>query len=524
MTVLGISAPHIGHLYSAVIADAIFRFENLLRPNPGNIFTTGTDEHGTKIQQAAAQNSIPVDEYCRGVSGRYRDLFKEMGVNYTDFIRTTEPRHFSAVGKFWGELRKRDLIYSKNYSGWYCVSDETFLTDSQLREDEKGGKFSLESGHPAEWTEELNYMFKLGMFQQEVIRWASREGSVRPKKFQKILLDNLEEPLPDISVSRPASRVHWAIPVPDDPSQTVYVWLDALVNYLTCSGYPDDMKMWPPSVQVIGKDILKFHGIYWPAFLIANDMEPPGSLFVHSHWTVDGQKMSKSRGNVVDPSDRASTYTSEGLRYFLLREGVAHSDGNYSDVKIFRFLNAELADTLGNLLSRCCAKSLNPQQIRPAFDPEIFQELLKLDATKKLIDSLEVLPGKCLAHYQENNFYLVVDTVMAALHAGNNFFETTRPWELKKGTEEQIKRLEAIICLTMETLRICGIILQPIVPKLTGQLLDKLAIGQRQWKDCEDFLWKSTGRNQENLSSASSVLFRRLQLEKGEKVASSQGR
>ncbi|XP_059609929.1 methionine--tRNA ligase, mitochondrial [Phlebotomus argentipes] len=515
------AAPHIGHLYSAVITDAIFRFENLLRPNPENLFTTGTDEHGTKIQQAAAQKSIPVEEYCKTVSGRYKSLFGEMGVNYTDFIRTSEKRHFSAVEKFWLELKKRDWIYTKNYSGWYCVSDETFLTESQLKEDGKGGKVSLESGHPTEWTEELNYMFKLGLFQQEVVRWAAKEDSVRPRKFQKILLDSLEDDLPDISVSRPSSRVHWAIPVPGDSSQTIYVWLDALVNYLTCSGYPEMMGKWPPDVQVIGKDILKFHGIYWPAFLIANDLEPPRSLFVHSHWTVDDQKMSKSRGNVVDPMERASVYTSEGLRYFLLREGVAHSDGNYSDVKIFRYLNAELADTLGNLLSRCCAKSLNPQQIWPAFDAEILEELLKIDATKKLIECLEALPEKCFSHYQEGSFHLVVDSVMTTLHSGNNFFETMRPWELKKGTEEQKKRLEAILCLTMEALRITAIILQPIIPKMMGSLLDKLSVDceQRLWQNSQGFLWKCGSKGKTKLSDESSVLFRRLQSEKGKQVA-----
>ncbi|GAB0096481.1 Methionine--tRNA ligase, mitochondrial [Sergentomyia squamirostris] len=510
------AAPHIGHLYSAVIADAIFRFENLIRPRPDNIFTTGTDEHGTKIQQAAAQNSIPVDDYCTSVSQKYKKLFSEMGVNYTDFIRTTESRHFVAVQKFWGELKFRDLIYTKNYSGWYCVSDETFLTENQLKEDGKGGKISLESGHPCEWTEELNYMFKLGALQQEVVRWASKEGSVKPKKFQRILLESLEEPLPDISVSRPTTRVHWAIPVPGDSSQTVYVWLDALVNYLTSSGYPNSLKSWPPSVQVIGKDILKFHGIYWPAFLIANNMEPPGNLFVHSHWTVDGQKMSKSKHNVVDPSERASAYTAEGLRYFLLREGVAHSDGNYSDVKIFRFLNAELADTLGNLLSRCCAKSLNPQQIWPAFDKSLFDELLEIDATKKLVDYLEHLPEKSFSAYQDCSFHTVMDSVMSTLHAGNNFFETTRPWELKKGTAAQKKRLEGILCLTMETLRICGIILQPIIPTMSTLLLDKLAVRpeDRLWDNTVKLFWKDGGKEQENLNEGSSVLFRRLQSEK----------
>lgn len=230
---------------------------------------------------------------------------------------------------FWNLLQSNGHIYSTKYSGWYCIPDETFLTESQLKE-KNGIKVSEESGHPVEWTEEVNYMFKLSKFQDEILYWIKSGDRIKPKKFEKILLDWMQEPLPDISVSRPTSRVHWGIRVPEDDSQTVYVWLDALVNYLTCAGYPNAQyqSSWPPSLQVIGKDILKFHGIYWPAFLLAAGLEPPKQLLVHSHWTVDDKKMSKSKFNVVDPLERSKIYTSEGMRYFLLREGVAHSDGS----------------------------------------------------------------------------------------------------------------------------------------------------------------------------------------------------
>lgn len=282
-----------------------------------------------KVLQAAAKNNTSVDKYCNDISNEYKNLFHESEIDYSDFVRTTEERHKSAVAKFWNVLSSRNAIYKDKYSGWYCVQDETFLTDSQLHTDNDGNKFSLESGHPCEWSQEENYMFKLNKYQDDVIHWAKQSNRVVPAKFNKILLDMLyQESLPDISISRPSSRMTWGIDVPEDPSQKIYVWLDALTNYLTVADYPNELKLWPPNLQIIGKDILKFHGIYWPAFLIAADIEPPHQLLVHSHWTVDDKKMSKSKNNVIDPMERAKIYTMEGIRYFLLREGVQHSDGS----------------------------------------------------------------------------------------------------------------------------------------------------------------------------------------------------
>uniref|UniRef100_A0A182QE22 Methionine--tRNA ligase, mitochondrial n=1 Tax=Anopheles farauti TaxID=69004 RepID=A0A182QE22_9DIPT len=486
------AAPHIGHLYSSVIADAIHRFNQITLPNEGGacFLSTGTDEHGLKIQQAAIKHSSSTEDYCDAISSKYRKLFARFHIDYTRFIRTTDTDHRQAVQAFWKSLVSSGSIYSSSYSGWYCVPDETFLTDNQLKENERGEKCSAESGHPVEWTEEQNYMFRLSRYQDDVRHWVKGlDGRrIQPDKFGRILLDYLAEPLPDISISRPMNRVSWGIPVPMDISQSVYVWLDALVNYLTVIGYPKEnfTTRWPPTVQVLGKDILKFHGIYWPAFLIAANIEPPRQLLVHSHWTVDNQKMSKSKQNVVDPNERAELYSCEGLRYFLLREGVAHSDGNYSDTKVLRILNSELADTLGNLLSRCCGKALNAGSIFPAVDEDAFEALQNIDATKRMLEVLEEMPDKTLNHYRNYNFYLVVDTVVHLLHTANNFFESTAPWKLKKSDNPKDRAmLKTIISVTMEVLRQTGIVTQPIVPELSRQLLDKLKISQsaRRWDD-----------------------------------------
>lgn len=249
-------APHIGHLYTAVIADAICRFRRLQEPHPtaDNVYLcTGTDEHGTKVQRAAASEKFTsTSDYCEKISGKYRKVFQQASIQYTDFIRTTETRHRKAVEHFWRTLYNRKYIYSANYSGWYSVADETFLTESQLELDEGSGvRRSLETGHPVEWTEEQNYMFALSAFQADIVHWLKgHEHRVRPKKFAKILLDMLNEPLEDVSVSRPTARVPWAIPVPDDDTQTVYVWLDALVNYLTSVGYPSESNVISQSLKI----------------------------------------------------------------------------------------------------------------------------------------------------------------------------------------------------------------------------------------------------------------------------------
>lgn len=481
------AGPHLGHHHTVVLADSLHRLHRLLAPSSPTIFSTGTDEHGLKIQQAASKAKQDELSFCYRISKQFKDLFDSTGITYTDYVRTTEERHKACVRHFWEVLQKKEHIYIGTYKGWYSTQEELFLSDSEIKEvpkeDGTPQKVSVESGHPVEWMEEKNYVFRLSRFQDDLIHWLKSPGVVKPAKFQDLLVHWIRAGLQDLSVSRQSSRVKWGIRVPGDETQTIYVWLDALVNYLTVSGYPGPNHTWPPDCHVIGKDILKFHGIYWPAFLIAAGLEPPRSILCHSHWTVNNEKMSKSKGNVLCPVKKVDKYTADGIRYFLLREGVPHSDGNFNSVKVQRLLNAELADTLGNLLSRCTAPLVNKQQIFPAYNSKSFEELP--DGQKVLVE-LQGLPDKVKARYLEGNIYQGLDEVMHVLRRTNAVVQDAKPWELAKSPDAG-HRLDAVLHMALEVLRVSAIVLQPVIPVLSTKILDKLQVGvdERTWSCAE---------------------------------------
>ncbi|KAF7399510.1 hypothetical protein HZH68_008102 [Vespula germanica] len=514
------AAPHIGHLYSAALADCIARYRSML--GHSTFLSTGTDEHGNKVETAANVAKIPVSDYCTQISKQFKEMCDKFSVNYSAFIRTTEQCHFEAVHHFWNVLDARGYIYLGKYSGWYCTSDEAFLTDIELDEiiDASGKtiKVSKESGHPVEWTEEDNYKFRLSTLRDELKYWIKRETTIRPAKYHKILSKWIEEDidLHDLSVSRPTSRVPWSIPTPQNKNQSVYVWLEALVNYLTVLGYPNDTykEFWPPSLQIIGKDILKFHGIYWPAFLIAAGLEPPQTLLCHGHWTVDDRKMSKSKGNVISPFEAATNFTEEGLRYFILREAVPYSDANYSDNKILRTINAELADTLGNLISRCTGKIINPWGEVP--NPIEFADVLKSDIAIQTIKITECLGDNAQSHYEDYNLHNVVDVTMAALRMVNQMIEHHKPWLLSKRIDNQdsVMELKAVISVALESVRISTLILYPIIPRLANNILDFLVIPneKRTWYDTASQYQKKSLPNERNFDRNGMILFKRIKV------------
>ncbi|XP_059085800.1 methionine--tRNA ligase, mitochondrial-like isoform X1 [Tigriopus californicus] len=447
--------PHIGHLYSTVLADAFHRYQRLLGRK--SILTTGTDEHGSKIQKKAMDTQQDPRVYVNHISSQYRALFEECQIDFQDFIRTTDSSHLETVQQTWSKMSENGFISKKQHSGWYCLPDEAFVPEDQTELVNGNMRTSKESGHPLEWTEEDNYTFSVCQFQETIHKWLKDNRIVKPHLFMGSLDSLFSSPIPDLSLSRPTSRVSWGIPVPQDPTQTIYVWFDALLNYLTMG---QKHNIWPADVHVVGKDILKFHAIYFPAFLLANDLALPKRIFCHSHWTVDHKKMSKSLNNVVDPRQAMSITGPEGLRYYLLRQGVPGYDNNFDEDKLVHYFNQELADTLGNLLSRCTGAKLNPEQIRKPVNQELLDLALLSPLARKIVESQERLPNQVTECFEEFNFYQGITAIMDLLRATNTFVHEEQPWKMK----DNPSRRDLVIHLSLESLRIAGILLQPIIP------------------------------------------------------------
>ncbi|XP_018400192.1 PREDICTED: methionine--tRNA ligase, mitochondrial-like [Cyphomyrmex costatus] len=512
------AGPHIGHLYSAVLADAIVRYNNMLGHK--TFFTTGTDEHGNKIKAAAAKANLPNLEYCTRISQQFKEMCYRFEVDYSRFIRTTEKQHCDAVYHFWKRLEERGHIYLGKYSGWYCVSDEAFLSDAELMEQKdstgKVIKVSTESGNIVEWTEEENYKFRLNTFQDDLKYWLKDENTVKPALYHKMLSQWIDEGacLQDLSITRIRNKMPWGIPSPCDESHSIYVWLDALVNYLTVLGYPNESykELWPPTIQIIGKDILKFHGIYWPAFLIAAGLEPPKTLLCHAHWTIDHRKMSKSKGNVISPFEAANSYSEEGLRYFILREAVPQNDANYSSTKIINILNSELADTLGNLVNRCVGKAVNPSKEFP--NPAKYWNVLQSQVADETRESLKSVGRKAHESYEEYNLHHVVDAVMNMLHCANKMVAYHEPWQLRKqvNNADSIEELKAVISLALESSRIGALILYPIIPRLSSSLLDFLNIPKenRTWANTVPEFFNKNIVKERHIEHNNLLLFKKI--------------
>ncbi|XP_013381189.1 methionine--tRNA ligase, mitochondrial [Lingula anatina] len=507
--------PHIGHMYTACLADAIQRFQQL--QGRDTIFCTGTDEHGLKVQQAAEKHKVHPKAFCDRVSGTFKVLFGKCNVDYTDFIRTTEERHKRAVNEFWNVLVAKGYIYKGSYEGWYSVNDECFVSEAQVQDAADGsGKVSIESGHPVEWNQEENYMFRLSLFRSELDKWLDEEV-VQPSVYKGLAKSYLQN-LTDLSISRGRERLSWGIPVPGDDTQTIYVWLDALVNYLTVGGYPEQGFHWPADCHVVGKDILKFHAIYWPAFLMAAGLDPPRNILCHSHWLRDQKKMSKSKGNVVNPMEVMDRVTPEGLRYFLLRTGMLEWDADFTDERLIDVLNSELANVLGNIVSRVTAKKLNPKHCYPPFMPEVWEEFCQ-EEDRVLLEKLKELPGKFFSvkllltigevtqHYQNYHVPRAADAISEVLHLTNQFLDRNAPWKLIKDPTNAC-HVSNILHIATEASRVSAILLQPIIPCLADQLLTYLNIPPR------DRMWDSVGKtvtDQRAFTSKQYIFFERLQ-------------
>jgi methionyl-tRNA synthetase len=475
--------PHIGHIYSAVLGDAAHRWTLLKAGNdadPANFkLITGVDEHGAKVQTAATSAGLPPQQFVDQNTSKFQKAFQKFDILNTDFIRTTDDKHKRAVTTFWDTLKSKGHIEKANFEGWYSPLDECFYTEKETEkvyiDDGIELRISKETKNPVEQINEENYMFNIGKFQQPVRDWLN-SGALRPNNFLPSALTSLRAQ-DKLSISRDAKQVSWGIPVPGDSSQTIYVWLDALVNYLTAVGYPDKdstTNIWPPDVQIIGKDILKFHAVYWPAFLMAADIPLPKKIFVHSNWLVNGRKMCESYGNILNPKDASEVLTTEGLRYFFLRRGKPHDDGNFTLNKAVNLVNSELVKSLGSLLNRCSVPTLNPKQRYPAFDIEVMEYELKATG-EKLVQDLNALNDKVSKCYDDLLFYRGIEHIFDQVRNTNAFFELHKPWKMKKGAD-----LSTILFLTYETVRVASLLLQPIVPEFADKALSRLGLSKEE--------------------------------------------
>ena len=344
--------PHIGHAYEAIAADAIARFQ---RAQGRDVrFQTGTDEHGLKMAQAARAEGVEPAAYAEKMSAIFRDMDAALNISYDRFIRTSEPEHHRASQAIWQAMKERGDLYLGRYEGWYSVRDEAFYDESELSEGEGGQKLSPQ-GTPVEWTVEESWFFRLSAYQQKLLdHYAASPDFIRPESRRNEVLRFVEGGLQDLSISR--TSFDWGIPVPDSPGHVMYVWLDALTNYITGVGYPDGgedwERYWPADVHLIGKDVVRFHAVYWPAFLMSAGLALPKQVYGHGHVLLRGEKMSKSAGNVVDPLEMVARFGVDPVRYFLLREITFGQDGSYSEEAIVARANAELANSFGNLAQR----------------------------------------------------------------------------------------------------------------------------------------------------------------------------
>ena len=463
--------PHMGHAYSSIIADFFARFKRI--DGYKVHFLTGTDEHGLKIQRSAEKKGIDTLEFCNEISQTFRDLSKTLNLTNTDFIRTTEERHKKSVQHLWKELEKNDDIYLSKYSGWYSVSDEAFYNEDEIEEID-GKKIAISSKSTVEWIEEESYFFRLSKWQKPLLDYyEANPDFILPESRRNEVISFVKSGLKDLSVSR--KTFSWGIKVPDNNEHIIYVWLDALTNYISALNYPDkDNKLykefWPANIHLIGKDILRFHAVYWPAFLLAAKIDLPKRVYGHGWILSDNEKMSKSKGNILDPLEIINQYGLDPLRYYLIKEVSFGNDGNISQERLEDCINSDLANNFGNLCQRVTAFAIKncdskiPNSIN--FNEE---DLVILDKFKVNLDTIRTKIDE-----QNINFY--IDYIVKSLFEANKYFNDQEPWKKK---EDQV-RLNTIVYTTLEIVRKISFMLFPIIPDSSLKALQIFNIKENQ--------------------------------------------
>jgi len=464
--------PHIGHAYTTIACDVMARFKRL--DGYDVKFLTGTDEHGQKVAKTAAERGLNhPQKFTDEVSQQFRELAQAVGATNDDFIRTTQPRHIKACQALWQKLEAAGHIYLSKYSGWYAVRDEAFYDEGELTAGPNGEKLAP-TGAPVEWVEEESYFFPLSKWQDKLLAlFDANPDFIGPKSRFNEVYSFVKGGLNDLSISR--TTFSWGVPVPGNPKHVMYVWIDALINYITALGYPDETpdmaKFWPKdhpvALHVVGKEIVRFHCVYWPAFLMAADLPLPKRVYAHGWWTHEGEKMSKSLGNVVDPLAMIEKYGLDQLRFFLVREVPFGNDGDFSEAALVTRINAELANAFGNLAQRFLsfiAKNLGG----------VLPESGALsDDDKSLLSACYDLLNQCREAFDRQALNDALESIWIVVRAANAYVDVQAPWALKKTDPE---RMKIVLYVLAECVRHLAILMQPFTPAAAAKLLDQLAV------------------------------------------------
>ena len=468
-------APHIGHAYTTLACDVLARFKRL--DGYDVFFLTGTDEHGQKVEKSAETAGVDPQSFTDRVSQNFRELADFMNYSHDGFIRTTEARHATASQAIWTALQENGHIYLGTYNGWYAVRDEAFYAEDELTDGPEGKKIAP-SGAECEWVEEPSYFFDLSKWQEPLLKfYDDNPDFIAPKSRRNEVISFVKGGMHDLSVSRTSFK--WGVDVPGDEDHIMYVWLDALTNYITAMDYPDQdaelySKFWPADLHMVGKDILRFHAVYWPAFLMGAGLEPPKRVFAHGWWTNEGEKISKSLGNVIEPRHIVETYGLDQVRYFLLREVPFGNDGDFSHRSMVNRINSELANDLGNLAQRSLS------MVGRYCDGTLPEPGDFSDADNEILTHAARVLDDVRTHMDNQAFHEALETIWVLVRAANAYVDTQAPWKLHK---EDPARRDTVLYVLAETIRHLGIYIQPFMPDSASRMLDILAIPE----DARDF-------------------------------------